>query len=112
MIPSPWRILLRLVFSQIPMHYRMSSLLFANRDLVAGFEAVLLALYAAETKARGGRPVMINIPDLGQASLYHSPRHTTRSAQSVSHSSVPLCAYRLHCCFTYNVIIQLILVES
>lgn len=112
MIPSPWRMLLRLVFSQIPMYHRMLSLLFADRGLVAGFEAVLLALYAAETKARGGRPVMINIPDLGQASLYHSPRHTTRSAQSVSHSSVPLCAYRLHCCFVYNVIMKLILVDS
>ncbi|XP_024393746.1 uncharacterized protein [Physcomitrium patens] len=48
---------------------------------LAGFEAVLLALYAAETKARGGRPVMINIPDLGHASLYHSPRQTVGSPQ-------------------------------
>ncbi|KAG0568228.1 hypothetical protein KC19_6G004300 [Ceratodon purpureus] len=48
---------------------------------LAGFEAVLLALYGAETKARGGRPVMINIPDLGHASLYHSPRQTVGSPQ-------------------------------
>uniref|UniRef100_A0A0C9QU46 TSA: Wollemia nobilis Ref_Wollemi_Transcript_9669_1704 transcribed RNA sequence n=1 Tax=Wollemia nobilis TaxID=56998 RepID=A0A0C9QU46_9CONI len=41
---------------------------------LAGFEAVLLALYTTETKARGGRAVVVNIPDLGQASLYHSPR--------------------------------------
>ena len=52
--------------------------------LLTGFEAVLLALYGAETKARGGRPVMINIPDLGHASLYHSPRQTVGSAQPVS----------------------------
>lgn len=48
---------------------------------LAGFEAVLLALYTAECKARGGRPVMINIPDLGHASLYHSPRHIVGSPQ-------------------------------
>lgn len=53
-------------------------------DFMAGFEAVLLALYGAETKARGGRPVMINIPDLGHASLYHSPRETVGSPQPVS----------------------------
>uniref|UniRef100_A0A0D6QWS6 Hyccin n=1 Tax=Araucaria cunninghamii TaxID=56994 RepID=A0A0D6QWS6_ARACU len=41
---------------------------------LAGFEAVLLALYTTETKARGGRAVVVNIPDLAQASLYHSPR--------------------------------------
>lgn len=50
---------------------------------MAGFEAVLLALYGAETKARGGRPVTINIPDLGQASLYHSPRQTVGDSKSV-----------------------------
>lgn len=43
-------------------------------ESLAGFEAVLLALYSAETKARGGRPLVINIPDLSQPSLYHSPR--------------------------------------
>ncbi|ONH90523.1 hypothetical protein PRUPE_8G059200 [Prunus persica] len=41
---------------------------------LAGFEAVLLALYAAETKARNGKPVVVSIPDLSQPSLYHTPR--------------------------------------
>ncbi|XP_076899962.1 uncharacterized protein LOC143553968 [Bidens hawaiensis] len=41
---------------------------------LAGFEAVLLALYSAETKSRGGKPVVVSIPDLSQPSLYHSPR--------------------------------------
>jgi hypothetical protein len=51
---------------------------------MAGFEAVLLALYGAEAKARGGRPVMINIPDLGHASLNRSPRQPDDSPQPVS----------------------------
>ncbi|KAK9166619.1 hypothetical protein Scep_001810 [Stephania cephalantha] len=42
---------------------------------LAGFEAVILALYASETKARAGKPVLISIPDLSQPSLYHSPRN-------------------------------------
>ncbi|XP_076909289.1 uncharacterized protein LOC143566484 [Bidens hawaiensis] len=41
---------------------------------LAGFEAVLLALYSSETKSRGGKPVVVSIPDLSQPSLYHSPR--------------------------------------
>ena len=43
-------------------------------ESLAGFEAVLLALYASETKARNGCPIITNIPDLTQPSLYHSPR--------------------------------------
>ncbi|CAN4125126.1 unnamed protein product [Withania somnifera] len=53
---------------------------------LCGFEAVLLALYAAETKSRGGKPILISIPDLSQPSLYHSPRNPT-SAKSNSRSS-------------------------
>ncbi|KAK1440292.1 hypothetical protein QVD17_06117 [Tagetes erecta] len=41
---------------------------------LAGFEAVLLALYSSETKSRAGKPVVISIPDLSQPSLYHTPR--------------------------------------
>ncbi|KAG0627005.1 hypothetical protein M758_2G167200 [Ceratodon purpureus] len=48
---------------------------------LSGFEAVLVALYGAETKARGGKPVMINVPDLGHGSLYHSPPRTIGSPQ-------------------------------
>ncbi|XP_057953735.1 uncharacterized protein LOC131148015 [Malania oleifera] len=43
----------------------------ALRNPLAGFEAVLLALYAHETTARGGRPTTVSIPDLSHPSLYH-----------------------------------------
>ncbi|KAF3434976.1 hypothetical protein FNV43_RR22063 [Rhamnella rubrinervis] len=65
---------------------------------LAGFEAVLLALYAAETKARAGKPVVVSVPDLSQPSLYHTPRHkpnsysptTTQTRPSVGVISPPL----------------------
>ncbi|PON99401.1 Hyccin [Trema orientale] len=47
---------------------------------LAGFEAVLLALYAAETKARAGKPVVVSVPDLSQPSLYHTPRQRPNSS--------------------------------
>ncbi|XP_010520489.1 PREDICTED: uncharacterized protein LOC104799588 [Tarenaya hassleriana] len=37
----------------------------------AGFEAVLLALYAHETTSRAGVSVTVNIPDLSHPSVYH-----------------------------------------
>lgn len=40
---------------------------------LAGFEAVLLALYGSEVKARSGKPLLISVPDLSQPSLYHTP---------------------------------------
>ncbi|KAL9316098.1 hypothetical protein ACSQ67_017099 [Phaseolus vulgaris] len=43
----------------------------ADRKPQAGFEAVLLALYAYETTSRAGKPVSITIPDLSQPSVYH-----------------------------------------
>ncbi|CAD5335782.1 unnamed protein product [Arabidopsis thaliana] len=42
---------------------------------LSGFEAVLLAIYAAEVKARAGKPILVHIPDLSQPSLYHTPRN-------------------------------------
>ncbi|KAG2703799.1 hypothetical protein I3843_06G145400 [Carya illinoinensis] len=52
---------------------------------LAGFEAVLLALYASETKSRNGKPLLISIPDLSQPSLYHAPRRTaTNNSNSAS----------------------------
>lgn len=42
---------------------------------LAGFEAVLLAIYSAEVKARSGKPITISITDLSQPSLYHAPRN-------------------------------------
>ncbi|KAF8377278.1 hypothetical protein HHK36_030653 [Tetracentron sinense] len=62
---------------------------------LAGFEAVLLSLYASETKARAGKPILISIPDLSQPSLYHSPRNkpvtgAVQSKPSVGVLSAPL----------------------
>lgn len=65
---------------------------------LAGFEAVLLALYAAETKARNGKPIVVSIPDLSQPSLYHIPRtqkpnnpnSNSSNAQSIGVLSPPL----------------------
>ncbi|CAA6664439.1 unnamed protein product [Spirodela intermedia] len=51
----------------------------AGSPSLAGFEAVLLSLYAAETKARGGKPLLIHVPDLSQPSLYHTTRSSAAS---------------------------------
>ncbi|KAH7291983.1 hypothetical protein KP509_29G045000 [Ceratopteris richardii] len=51
-----------------------------NDESLAGFEAVLLALYGAETKARQGCSLEINVPDLSQTSLYHTPRIPSTSS--------------------------------
>ncbi|XP_061350372.1 uncharacterized protein LOC133295548 [Gastrolobium bilobum] len=40
---------------------------------LAGFEAILLAIYAYETKIRAGKPLLVTIPDLSHPSIYHSP---------------------------------------
>ncbi|XP_002526903.3 uncharacterized protein LOC8270482 [Ricinus communis] len=47
---------------------------------LAGFEAVLLAIYSSEAKSRGGKPVLVQIPDLSQPSLYHTPRNKHNSS--------------------------------
>ncbi|PON47333.1 Hyccin [Parasponia andersonii] len=41
------------------------------RRPLAGFEAILLALYAHETSSRAGQPVTVNVPDMSHPSLYH-----------------------------------------
>lgn len=53
---------------------------------LAGFEAVLLALYAAEAKSRNGKPLLITIPDLSQPSLYHTPRRLPSNNNNNSNS--------------------------
>ncbi|KAI4318472.1 hypothetical protein MLD38_032173 [Melastoma candidum] len=45
---------------------------------LAGFEAVLLAVYSTEVKSREGKPNLVSIPDLACPSLYHSPRVPNR----------------------------------
>ncbi|TYH29480.1 hypothetical protein ES288_A01G015000v1 [Gossypium darwinii] len=60
---------------------------------LAGFEAVLLAVYSSEAKSRAGKPLLVQIPDLSQPSLYHAPRNKPvddRSRQSVGVLSPPL----------------------
>ncbi|KAJ9141489.1 hypothetical protein P3X46_032024 [Hevea brasiliensis] len=47
----------------------------ASTPSLAGFEAVLLAIYSSEVKSRAGKPVLVQIPDLSQPSLYHTPRN-------------------------------------
>ncbi|KAL2343787.1 hypothetical protein Fmac_005072 [Flemingia macrophylla] len=56
---------------------------------LAGFEALLLALYAAETKSRNGKPIVVTIPDLNHPSIYHAPLRKPQS-QSQSQSSPSL----------------------
>ncbi|RDX90552.1 Hyccin, partial [Mucuna pruriens] len=46
----------------------------AERKPQAGFEAVLLALYAHETTSRAGQAVSVTIPDLTQPSVYHESK--------------------------------------
>ncbi|XVF67186.1 hypothetical protein PTKIN_Ptkin10aG0100000 [Pterospermum kingtungense] len=60
---------------------------------LAGFEAVLLAVYSSEAKSRSGKPLLVQIPDLSQPSLYHTPRNKPvqeRSRQSVGVLAPPL----------------------
>ncbi|KAJ1686191.1 hypothetical protein LUZ63_017581 [Rhynchospora breviuscula] len=40
---------------------------------LSGFEAVILAIYSSEVKSRGGRPLLVSVPDLSLPSLYHTP---------------------------------------
>lgn len=44
------------------------------RKPLAGFEAVLLAIYAHETTSRNGQATTVNIPDLSHPSLYHESK--------------------------------------
>ncbi|GAA0157163.1 hypothetical protein LIER_14487 [Lithospermum erythrorhizon] len=48
---------------------------------LSGFEAVFLAIYSSEVKARGGKSIVVNIPDLGQPSLYHTPKDSIFSGK-------------------------------
>ncbi|XP_059309574.1 uncharacterized protein LOC132060595 [Lycium ferocissimum] len=47
---------------------------------LAGFEAVLLALYAYETSSRNGQPVTVNIPDLSHSSIYHETNKAAKNS--------------------------------
>nr|POE61638.1 putative galacturonosyltransferase 4 [Quercus suber] len=58
-------------------------------------EPTLLALYASETKSRNGKPILIQIPDLSQPSLYRIPRRTTAAAAANNRPSVGLLSLPL-----------------
>ncbi|KAJ8768283.1 hypothetical protein K2173_021223 [Erythroxylum novogranatense] len=61
----------------------------ASTPSLAGFEAVLLAIYSSEAKSRAGKPVLVQVPDLSQPSLYHAPRNRqNRSGFDKSQPSV------------------------
>ncbi|KAG5053203.1 hypothetical protein JHK87_005401 [Glycine soja] len=62
----------------------------ADRKPQAGFEAVLLALYAHETTSRAGQAVSVTIPDLAQPSLYHDPKALTPNNNKNINSSTEL----------------------
>ncbi|CAH9130032.1 unnamed protein product [Cuscuta epithymum] len=47
---------------------------------LAGFEAILLALYAHETVARNGNAVTVTIPDLSHSSIYHETKQAAKAS--------------------------------
>lgn len=54
----------------------------SQRKPDAGFECVLLALYAHATTARGGQSVTVTVPDVSHPSVYHETRDS--SANSIA----------------------------
>lgn len=61
----------------------------ALRKPLAGFEAVLLALYAHETAARDGQPVTVTVPELSNPSIYHD---TTALTSTSTSATTPIAA--------------------
>ncbi|PWA86347.1 Hyccin [Artemisia annua] len=55
------------------------------RKPLAGFEAVLLAIYAHETASRDGQAVTINISDASHPSVYHENNHPHKTASPELH---------------------------
>lgn len=53
-----------------------------SNNSLAGFEAVLLSIYASETKSRNGKAVVVNLPDLNLPSLYHTPRNVSNASNN------------------------------
>ncbi|XP_021760564.1 location of vulva defective 1-like [Chenopodium quinoa] len=49
------------------------------RQPLAGFEAILLALYAHETTTRNNHPITVTIPDLSHPSIYHESSSPQRN---------------------------------
>ncbi|KAJ6834378.1 uncharacterized protein M6B38_334995 [Iris pallida] len=95
LLPDPPELRL-LVLSLLPLlsHLYLSRVVSRPDLSLAGFEAVLLAVYTAEAKIRGGKPVLVSVPDLSSPSLYHSPRVQLqthhRRASADPHPGTPL----------------------
>jgi protein FAM126 len=53
---------------------------------LSGFEAVILAIYSSEVKSRGGKPLLVSVPDPSLPSLYHTP---PRPAPAMSNPRSP-----------------------
>ncbi|XP_042484401.1 hyccin [Macadamia integrifolia] len=53
-----------------------------SRKPLAGFEAVLLALYAHETTSRAGQAITVTIPCLSRSSIYHESKVSTNTNAS------------------------------
>ncbi|XWS28450.1 hypothetical protein CRYUN_Cryun25bG0070100 [Craigia yunnanensis] len=51
----------------------------ALRKSLAGFEAILLALYAHETTTRGGQPITVHVPDLSHPSICHEAKPSAKN---------------------------------
>lgn len=47
---------------------------------LAGFEAVLLALYGHETSIRNSQSITVNIPDLSHSSIYHETNKAAKNS--------------------------------
>ncbi|XP_045832898.1 uncharacterized protein LOC123924157 [Trifolium pratense] len=62
----------------------------AERKPQAGFEAVLLALYAHETTSRAGEPVTVTIPDMSHPSVYHESKATINKNNATDKTIVVL----------------------
>lgn len=52
------------------------------RKPLAGFEAVLLAIYAHETASRNGQAITINVSDLSHPSVYHESKQQHRTTST------------------------------
>ncbi|CAK7329198.1 unnamed protein product [Dovyalis caffra] len=49
---------------------------------LAGFEAILLALYAHETTSRAGQAITVSVPDLSYPSIYHESKEPPKDINS------------------------------
>ncbi|KAK2650377.1 hypothetical protein Ddye_017866 [Dipteronia dyeriana] len=54
------------------------------RKPLAGFEAVLLALYAHETTSRSGQSMTVNVPDISHPSIYHESNTVKNNATNLN----------------------------